>query len=374
MTQALLFKRLSTLATGCVLSLLLLTQGCQTVDSAQEALLGGGSRNQLEVPPDLTSVPLDQASSLPTALQQEASASELREFARFQQLADTAEYQEFLKWREENTRFDDITYEAFQRQRRELRRDELSKLGVIALRDSAGNRQLVVLDEGDRTWDRVKAAIENVGSPIISENRSAGVFTITIKPERKIIKFTGWSLGKENHYLELKPEDGEVLIRLYDFGRQTATSEEAGLFMQLLTNQLRTFQAPQPAQIAAAAAQIEPQGDGHIAALMRDPPDTAWRRVDLAIRDAGFSVEERNQNDGWFRIRYVDSGNLAKSEKKGFAKLAFWQKDDKAIAGRFDVRLEPVSGGTRLQVVDEDGARSDVTDQIVQRITEQLQS
>jgi outer membrane protein assembly factor BamC len=59
---------------------------------------------------------------------------------------------------------------------------------------------------------------------------------------------------------------------------------------------------------------------------IRDPFDEAWRRVGLALDRVGFTVEDRDREQGVYFVRYNDPD--AENSKGGIGRLAFWRDDD----------------------------------------------
>ena len=78
--------------------------------------------------------------------------------------------------------------------------------------------------------------------------------------------------------------------------------------------------------------------------------DRAWRRVGLALDRSGFTVEDRDRNQGLYFVRYVDPANAGKEEPGFFSKLFSFGKS------------QNLSGPTRYRVaVKADGERSTVS-------------
>ena len=135
---------------------------------------------------------------------------------------------------------------------------------------------------------------------------------------------------------------------------------EAEMLQRLLVH-LGTEQSQAAAQIAAPArvdrAAIARGNDGQDRLDMRDPFDLAWRRVGLALDRIGFTVEDRDRQQGLYFVRFVDDkGDV---EGKGFFdKLAFWRDDDagKPRSEQFRIRLDrSVAELTRVEVLDAAG-------------------
>ena len=106
-----------------------------------------------------------------------------------------------------------------------------------------------------------------------------------------------------------------------------------------------------------------------------DPFDRAWRRVGLALDRVGFTVEDRDRNQGVYFVRYVDPDADAK-DKPGLLSRVFTSAEDRlkqAAQYRVAVRTQGTSA-TRVSVLDKDGkpVTSDVSSRILTLLNEQL--
>lgn len=104
--------------------------------------------------------------------------------------------------------------------------------------------------------------------------------------------------------------------------------------------------------------------------------DRAWRRVGLALDRVGFTVEDRDRNEGIYYVRYVDPMLDVKTGDKGFfAKLFSFGSDDKAkMAQRYRVSVKASSGVSKVSVLSGDGKpdMSTVADKILSLLNDQL--
>lgn len=105
----------------------------------------------------------------------------------------------------------------------------------------------------------------------------------------------------------------------------------------------------------------------------------AWRRTGLALDRVGFTVEDRDRSRGLYFVRYVDPDADIRGEKKGFfSKLKFWGDDDNA--NRDDGYLISLIGGkdgdetTQVVILNKRGEpeSSDTADRILGLLHEQL--
>ena len=93
------------------------------------------------------------------------------------------------------------------------------------------------------------------------------------------------------------------------------------------------------ANAASAPARARVLQDRPAATLQVDDNfDRAWRRVGIALDRSGFTVEDRDRNQGLYFVRYVDPSQSGKDEPGFFGKLfSFGNKD--AVIGPVRYRL-----------------------------------
>ena len=105
-----------------------------------------------------------------------------------------------------------------------------------------------------------------------------------------------------------------------------------------------------------------------------DPFDRAWRRVGLALDRVGFTVEDRDRNQGLYFVRYVDPNADAK-DKPGFLSRIFTSSDDRLKqAAQYRIAVRTQASTTRITVQDKDGVAvtTDVGGRILALVNEQL--
>ncbi len=107
---------------------------------------------------------------------------------------------------------------------------------------------------------------------------------------------------------------------------------------------------------------------------LEDPFDRAWRRVGLALDRVGFTVEDRDRNQGLYFVRYVDPNADAK-DKPGLLSRIFTSADERAKqAAQYRIAVRTQSNTTRITVLDKDGAAvtTDVGGRILALVNDQL--
>jgi len=99
--------------------------------------------------------------------------------------------------------------------------------------------------------------------------------------------------------------------------------------------------------------------------------DRTWRRVGLALDRVGFTVEDRDRNNGIYFVRYVDPDGDSK-DKGFFSRIFSFENDAQAKRYRILVKGEP--NITHITVQNNDGGAevSAASDKILNLLLEQL--
>lgn len=108
--------------------------------------------------------------------------------------------------------------------------------------------------------------------------------------------------------------------------------------------------------------------------------DRSWRRVGLALDRIGFTVEDRNREEGIYFVRYVDPDvdSKKKGDDKGIlSNIIFWRSDDKDAAKAAKFRIQVHNTGTNICKVtfsNDDGTtvNSATSNRILKLLHEQL--
>ena len=107
---------------------------------------------------------------------------------------------------------------------------------------------------------------------------------------------------------------------------------------------------------------------------VEEPFDRAWRRVGLALDRVGFTVEDRDRNQGIYFVRYVDPNADAK-DKPGLFSRIFTSADERLKqAAQYRISVRSQGSGSRLSVQNKDGgpAAGDVGNRILALLNDQL--
>jgi outer membrane protein assembly factor BamC len=151
-------------------------------------------------------------------------------------------------------------------------------------------------------------------------------------------------------------------------------------FLRRLMVRLGT--AEERAKIATGAgqapnrAEIVKSSDGTQLLQVNEPFDRTWRRVGLALDRVGFTVEDRDRQNGLYFVRYADpEGDMQKKDnERGLFSRIFGTGDSKVKAEQYRVQVTQEKEASTVHVLNKDGgAESSTTAQrILALLHEQL--
>lgn len=103
----------------------------------------------------------------------------------------------------------------------------------------------------------------------------------------------------------------------------------------------------------------------------------AWQLTGSALDRAGFAVEDRDQSQGVFYVRYSgrDGAESGDSKKPGFfSRVAFWRKKEIDEIRQYRIQVAGGESGSRVSVLDDKGRpdQSESGQRILELIREQL--
>lgn len=277
---------------------------------------------------------------------------------------------------------------------------------VQVLRDG-DQRWLRVPGEPAAIWERVRSFWREQGFEIKSDNRAAGVMEtgwvenradIPRDPVRnvlgKVFDFA-YSAPTRDQYrvrLERAPQPGYTDVYIAHRGVEEVAAgpsfqwqrrpSDPGLEAEMLAR-LMVYLGEDEADARSALttrdatsaprAELGEAADGTSALILAEPFDDAWRRTGLALERLGFSVEERDREQGVFRVRYDDP--LAEQDEPGLLdKLAFWRDEEDKQPEQYRLQLRDADGRSELTVLDADGepASADTSQRILALLADQL--
>lgn len=290
----------------------------------------------------------------------------------------------------------------------------LPEIPGVRLERNAAQRWLRVSDKPENVWPVVKAFWQENGLIINSEEPAAGVMETDWAENRAKLRQVDlnndssldgevYSVGERDQYrtrLE-RGKDGastEVYIthrgmeEVYSSDKKVARwqargndPEKEAIMLQRLIVRLGGSEAQMASAVAAPSASPlngavaasgvavssmnEPAGTatlrevsaGTVVIVMNDPFDRAWRKVGLAITSSGLEVEDKNRDQGVYYLRPV------KIERSWWDKLKFWKASSDA-SKQYRVYVKDGGAACEVSVIDQDGAGSNVTKQMVETI------
>ena len=270
--------------------------------------------------------------------------------------------------------------------------------GVARIERQGNHRWLVVSVPEDKAWNVTKAFWQENGFVLKKENSQTGIMETDWAENRANVPggaIQGF-LGRVIGTLYSTPECDMYRTRL-EKGHQAGTTDifishrgmievfvsegkdqtrwqprdaDPTLEAEMLRRLMYKFDGvsePEAKELAKKGettpkaldkARMVQSPNGGAMLVVDDTFDRSWRRVGLALDRVGFTVEDRERNQGLYYVRYVDSDDKSVVEKgdAGFwASLAFWRsKDDKVptkVQYRISVVEEKAGGPTDVIVL-----------------------
>jgi outer membrane protein assembly factor BamC len=361
--------------------------GCSSVGEMFDSKIDYKSSGQLpplEIPPDLTAPARDNRFALPESGPQSATLS------------------------------------GYQQERKEQGRQGASgvlpQVDNVRIERAGSERWLVVQEPAEKMWPVVRDFWLERGFLIKQESPEAGVMETDWAENRSNLPqdFVRNLLGRfaEQVYssaerdkfrtrLDRTPDGKGTEIYISHRGmREVYTTSQRGLgnegqtkweprepdpgleaeFLRRLM--VRLGVQDERAKIAVAGgpqqlrAEIKKSSDGGQLLQVNEPFDRAWRRVGLALDRVGFTVEDRDRQNGLYFVRYADpEGDMQKKDaERSLLSRIFGTGEGKVKAEQYRVQVKPEKEASMVHVLNKDGgAESSVTAQrILALLHEQL--
>jgi outer membrane protein assembly factor BamC len=279
---------------------------------------------------------------------------------------------------------------------------------------SGSQRWLVVQDAPEKLWPLVKDFWRENGFLVNLELPEAGVLETDWAENRAKLPqdFIRSAVGRVLDQLYSTPERDKFRTRMErapDGATEIYISHRGMMEVYVTEARDKTIWQPRPpdpeleaeflrrlmvrlgaqeekAKQLAAAPSAQPSRaalrkgvDGRELLQVFEPFDRAWRRVGLALDRVGFTVEDRDRQNGLYFVRYADPDaemDRKSQEKEGLlGRLAFWRSTDvKVKAEQYRVLVKAVSDASEVQVLGKDGAAesSQTTRRILSLLHDQL--
>jgi len=335
-----------------------------------------GTLPPLEIPPDLAAPPRDGRFALPEA----------------RTGATLSGYQQERK----------------EQQARQGTGTVLPPVDRVRLERAGSERWLVVPEPPEKVWPVVREFWQERGFLIRSETPEAGVMETDWAENRANIPQGGvrgvlgrlagqlYSTAERDRFrtrLERTPDGRGTEIYISHRGmRELYVTGHVGLgttgetmweprdpdpgleaqFLRLLMVRLGVQEERATQALAAAApaerAQLVKTPEGTERLQVNEPFDRAWRRVGLALDRVGFTVEDRDRQNGLYFVRYADpEGDMKRRDgERGLFARIFGSADSKVRAEQFRVQVRPEQETSVVDVLNKDGGAE--TSRTAQRI------
>jgi outer membrane protein assembly factor BamC len=162
-----------------------------------------------------------------------------------------------------------------------------------------------------------------------------------------------------------------------------ARDPDPGLESEFLRRlMVRLGTSEERAKLAAASggqpqrAELRKSSDGMQLLQVNEPFDRAWRRVGLALDRVGFTVEDRDRQNGLYFVRYADpeADMRRKDAERGFLSRIFGTGDPKVKAEQYRVQVRQEKETSMVHVLNKDGGAetSSTAQRILSLLHEQL--
>lgn len=279
-----------------------------------------------------------------------------------------------------------VRYSDFSRGGAKAGSDVLPEARNVRLVRNGNQRWLEVNDKAENIWPLVKAFWQENGLTIKVDNMQAGIIETDWAENRAKVSMQGldnvlggaleglYSPPERDQYRTLleRRRDGKVTeITIQHSGQQQVQSsrqtaykwvnrpvdaELESTMLQLLVAKLNvsspavtSVQAPAALQVAV---KLQTRTDGSKSIQLNEPFDKSWRKVSLALEQAGMALEDKDRSKGIFFLRAARNGA------------------DKADAYQINVR----ESGTGCEVSSSNakGASTPETQRIIDTLYQQL--
>jgi outer membrane protein assembly factor BamC len=183
---------------------------------------------------------------------------------------------------------------------------------------------------------------------------------------------------QEVYTTAMNPSDGQT-GQTYWQPRPSDPGLESEFLRRLM---VRLGTQEERAKLATAAgtssnrAELVKSSDGTQLLQVNEPFDRAWRRVGLALDRVGFTVEDRDRQNGLYFVRYADpeADMQRKDAERGFFSRIFGGGDPKVKAEQYRVQVTQEKELSTVHVLNKDGGAdgSGTAQRILALLHEQL--
>ncbi len=335
-----------------ILSAAMLVSACSTkISSKRIDYEAARTLPQLEIPPDLSSLPPDS------------------ETARSSARNESATYSRFEAERQRGGSPADSTL--------------LPQFPGMRIERAGAQRWLVVNASAERIWPQVLEFLGKMGLTVIKQQPEIGLIETDWAENRAnaggavqrfVSKITGRGYGsglRDKYRVRLErgiaPNTTDIYLTQFGMVEAVARSEYSKDFSnrelegttiwqprpsdpELQAEMLRLLMVHLGSSITAARAALQDAGEpdrarlsrskGVVALTLKDELDVAWRRVGLSLDAIGYVVEEEDRSSWIYFVRGVNPVRKRKKEPE---------------AVRYQVSLRETIEGTAVQILDVNG-------------------
>jgi outer membrane protein assembly factor BamC len=255
----------------------------------------------------------------------------------------------------------------------------------VRLERKDGQRWLVVNDRAENVWPIVKAFWQENGLAIKIENPQAGVIETDWAENRAKMPMDGirkllgsvlgglYSSGERDQYhtrLERSKDGDSTEIYITHYGmKEVAEKDETGFrwitrpsdpeleatMLQLLMSKLgggsgvldsSQKSTVEPVAQLTAAPKLNKLADGSQSILLSEPFDKCWRRVGLALEQAGIALADKDRSKG---IYFLSSGKQKAQNNQGGEKIVLTQVNVQEIGSGCEVSVKNDTSGSNAE-------------------------
>lgn len=266
----------------------------------------------------------------------------------------------------------------------------LQQAGDIRIERAGNQRWIVTSQTPEQLWPKVRQFWLDRGFAIASESAEAGTLETDWAENRAklpndIVRKTLGSVlsgvfdtGERDRYMmrvERGANGSEIYIAHHGLQEVLVGREATGtiswvarpadpqLEREMLTRMMvalgakddvaRTEVAATGDTVAAKARVVS--GKEGAALQVDDGIERAWRRIGLALDRGGFTVEDRDRNQGLYFVRFIDTKEAAKDEPNFFTR--WFRSDDQAAKAlnRYRIQVKAEGTGTLVSVLNYQG-------------------
>ena len=269
--------------------------------------------------------------------------------------------------------------------------------GELRIERSGNARWLVTRQTPEQLWPLLREFWQQNGFVLVTDRPELGVMETDWAenraklPQNFVTRTVGrvfenaFDTGERDRYrtrIERTPGGGsevyvshrgateEIVGDQKDRSRWVVRPSEPDLEAEMLARLMLKLgpreEAKPTAQVAAGTAQavanVAPPAprarvlDGRSAATLQidDGFERTWRRVGMALDRGGFTLEDRDRNQGLYFVRYVDPKLAGKEEPNVFQRLFGAKKED--LGGkRYRLKISTTGSTSLLEVLNADG-------------------